>query len=65
MISAFYSVAGLTTQRDARCNTLAVRSTSEMAVTTTETNEKKEKENVGNRVAGAFVDYFYKGEVPS
>ena len=49
-------------------NILAAKSTTMKAMMTTEMREKEEKETClkyNNNVVGAFVDYFYKGEVPS
>ena len=47
---------------------LATKSSTMKAMMTTEMREKEEKKiniNYNNQVVGAFVDYFYKGEVPS
>ena len=47
---------------------LAAKSSTMKAMMTTDMREKEEKKiriNYNNQVVGAFVDYFYKGEVPS
>ena len=49
-------------------NILAAKSSTMKAMMTIEMKEKEEKEtklNYSNKVVGAFVDYFYKGKVPS
>ena len=49
-------------------NILAAKSTTMMAMMTTEMKEKEVKETslkYEQKVVGGFVDYFYKGEVPS
>ena len=48
-------------------NILAAKSSTMKAMMTTEMKEKEEMETrlkYNNKVVGAFVDYFYKGEVP-
>jgi len=48
-------------------NILAAKSSTMKAMMTNNMKEKEEKEtkfNYSNKVTGAFVDYFYKGEVP-
>ena len=48
-------------------NILAAKSSTMKAMMTTEMKEKEEKETIlkySNKVVTAFLDYFYKGEVP-
>ena len=49
-------------------NILAAKSPTMMAIMTSEMKEREEKEtkvHYNNQVVGAFLDYFYKGEVPT